>query len=187
MTNKKNLFKYVHGFCLSGLLSLLLICTANAQNNRNDSLNGIKINPAVAQRLSFITIGAKDLSKLKQFYIEKFGWTPLSSNAGIAFFKMNGFIFALYPSDDMAAGPGIKQDGAGFKRFSCTIYYSSEKEVDEVFKILQAKGVNIIKPPKKASWGGYIGYVADIEDNIWEIGYNPYVDLDKDGNTINHH
>jgi uncharacterized protein len=183
----KNPLKYVHGFCLSGLLSLLLICTAKAQSNQNDSLAEKKMNPAVAQRLSFITIGAKDLNKLKQFYIEKFGWTPLSSNAGIAFFKMNGFIFALYPSDDIAAGAGVKQDGAGFKRFSCTIYYSSEKEVDKLFKTLQARGVNIIKPPKKASWGGYIGYVADVEDNIWEIGYNPYVDLDKDGNTINHH
>jgi predicted enzyme related to lactoylglutathione lyase len=35
------------------------------------------------QRLSFITIGAKDIHKLKQFYIEKFGWSPLKDNGGI--------------------------------------------------------------------------------------------------------
>ncbi len=187
MTSKKNLFKNAPLWFLSSLLWLLMINAVNAQSSSTDSLTGVKMNPAVAQRLSFITIGAKNLNKLKQFYIEKFGWKPISSNAGIAFFKMNGFIFALYPSDDMAAGPGIKQDGAGFKRFSCTIYYPSEKEVDEAFKTLKARGVNIIKSPEKASWGGYIGYVADVEDNIWEIGYNPFVDLDKDGNTINHH
>jgi uncharacterized protein len=39
------------------------------------------------QRLSFITIGAKDMNTLKQFYVEKFKWTPLSNKGGIVFFK----------------------------------------------------------------------------------------------------
>ena len=55
---------------------------------------------------------------MKNFYTGKFGWTPMSSGAGIAFFKMNGFILGLYPQKDMATGAVIKNDGAGFKRFS---------------------------------------------------------------------
>ena len=178
----KKIDRYINRLLLGTGLVLLITFTAGAQNGQADTLR-----QAVAQRLSFITIGAKDLTKLRQFYVEKFNWVPLpGSNKGIAFFKMNGFILALYPSNDIAAGAGIVQDGQGFKRFSCTIYYSSVKEVDQVFTTLLSRGVHIIKPPKKASWGGYIGYVADIEDNIWEIGYNPYVPLDAAGNAITH-
>lgn len=142
---------------------------------------------AVPQRLSFVTIGAKDITKLKQFYVEKFGWTTLSENAGIAFFKMNGFILTVYPMDKVAADAQVAQDGSGFKRFSIGIDLKSEKEVDEVFKTLAAKGVRILKTPVKASWGGYTGYVADIEDNVWEIGYNPSVEMDAAGNVITKH
>jgi hypothetical protein len=35
------------------------------------------------QRLSFITVGARDIHKLKQFYIEKIGWSPFKGNGGI--------------------------------------------------------------------------------------------------------
>jgi predicted enzyme related to lactoylglutathione lyase len=187
----KKLSKHVTGLFFAVLLSALAAFSVSAQQGPGSADSsvraGTEITPAIAQRLSFITIGAKDLNKLKQFYTEKFGWAPIPGSNGIVFFKMNGFIFALYPSADMVAGPGITQDGTGFKRVTFTIYYPSESEVDEVFKTLKARGVNIIKTPKKASWGGYIGYVADVEDNIWEIGYNPFVELDKDGNTIDHH
>ncbi len=142
---------------------------------------------AVPQRVSFVTIGAKDITKFKQFYVEKFGWTTLSENAGIAFFKMNGFILTVYPMNKVAADAQVSQDGAGFKRFSIGIDLKSEKEVDEVFRTLASKGVKILKAPVKAPWGGYTGYVADIEDNVWEIGYNPSVEMDAAGNVITKH
>jgi hypothetical protein len=37
------------------------------------------------QKLSFITIGSKDIHKLKKFYIEKIGWSPLNDCDGIGF------------------------------------------------------------------------------------------------------
>jgi uncharacterized protein len=138
------------------------------------------------QRLSFITLGVKDLDKLKQFYIEKFGWAPLNDSGGIVFFKLNGFILALFPADELAADAGIAQDGKGFKRFSLSINYKSEKEVDEVFKALKNSGVDIVKAPQKASWGGYSSYVADPEGNLWEIAFNPFLEIDKTGNIIAH-
>jgi hypothetical protein len=138
------------------------------------------------QRLSFITIGAKDLNKLKQFYIEKFKWTPLKDSDGIVFFKLNGFIFSLFPADELATDAGVSSDGKGFKKFTLAINYSSEKEVDEAFKTLENRGVHIIKTPQKASWGGYSGYAADIEGNLWEIAYNPFLEMDNTGNVLTH-
>ncbi len=139
------------------------------------------------QRLSFITLGAKDMNKLKQFYIDKFGWAPLSDKAGIVFFKMNGFILGIFPSDELAKDAQVPDDGEGFKRFTLAINYKSEKAVDEVFKTLAGRGVNIIKAPHKTSWGGYSGYVTDIENNLWEIAYNPFLEMDSVGNVLTSH
>ncbi len=139
------------------------------------------------QRLSFITIGAKDMNRLKQFYIEKFNWTPLKDNGGIVFFKMNGFILGIFPSDELAKDAGVKNNGEGFKRFTLSINYKSEKEVDEALKTLESREVKIIKEPKKTTWGGYSGYVADIEDNLWEIAYNPFLKMDSAGNVLSSH
>jgi uncharacterized protein len=139
------------------------------------------------QRLSFITIGAKDMNTLKQFYVEKFKWTPLSNKGGIVFFKMNGFILGIYPSEELAKDAHVSNSGEGFKRFTFSINYKSEAEVNEVFKTLSSRGVKIIKAPQKASWGGYSGYVADTEDNLWEIAYNPFLEIDSAGNILDSH
>ncbi len=82
--------------------------------------------------------------------------------------------------------PGVPADGTGFKKFTLAINFKSEKEVDEVFKTLQGQGVKIIKGPQKASWGGYSGYVADIEGNLWEIAFNPFLEMDDKGNVLAH-
>ena len=137
------------------------------------------------QRLTFITLGAKDASALKQFYIEKFGWTPFKTD-GIVFFKMNGFILALFPADELAKDAGVSGDGSGFKKFTLSINYRSEKEVDQVFESLKSKGVQIVTAPQKASWGGYSAYVADPEGNLWEIAYNPFLEMDSKGNVAAH-
>jgi uncharacterized protein len=167
--------------------ALLLFSFAGKIYAQADSIHQTtKQNQIMEQRLTFITIGAKDLNKLKQFYIEKFKWTPLKQD-GILFFKLNGFILSFFPSAELAADAGVPQDGAGFKRFTLAINYGSEKEVDDAFKTLQGRGVQIIKAPQKASWGGYSGYVADIEANLWEIAYNPFLEMDKEGNVLTHH
>ena len=41
------------------------------------------------QVLNFLTIGVADLEKMKNFYVEKFGWKTLKDSDGIVFFKIN--------------------------------------------------------------------------------------------------
>jgi len=161
--------------------AMLLIGKVSAQNMATTQTNKI-----MDQRLTFITIGAKDLNKLKQFYIDKFQWKPLKDDNGIVFFKMNGFILGLYPADELAKDANASGDCGGLKGFSLSINYNSEKEVDEVFKVLQSRGVQVVKPPQKAFWGGYSGYVVDVEGNHWEIAFNPYLVMDKDYNVVTH-
>ena len=35
----------------------------------------------------------------------------------------------------------------------------------------------VVKPPQDVFWGGYSGYFADPEGNLWEVAYNPFTDL----------
>ena len=138
------------------------------------------------QLLHFITLGVEDLPAMKQFYIDKFGWKPLKDSDGIVFFKLNGFILSLFPKDELARDAGISSEGKGFKGFTLSINFSSEKEVDLAFLELQHRGVKIIKEPAKVFWGGYSGYIEDIENNLWELAYNPFLEMDKNGNVVTH-
>jgi len=138
------------------------------------------------QRITFFTIGVADLDAMKNFYKDKFGWKTMKDSDGIVFFKLNGFIFGLYPKHELAEDIGVKDDGKGFKAFAMAVNLNSEKEVDDLFVEFKKKGVNIIKAPEKVFWGGYRGYVADIENNYWEFAYNPFLKLDSDGNVDSH-
>jgi uncharacterized glyoxalase superfamily protein PhnB len=102
------------------------------------------------------------------------------------FFKLNGIILGLYPAADLAEDVGVQDDGHGFKRFTLAINFSSEQEVNKAAEELRAKGVKILKEPQKVFWGGYHCYVADIENNYWELAFNPFVTFDKDGNVDTH-
>lgn len=138
------------------------------------------------QQLHFVTIGVKDLKKMAAWYKEKFGWKPLKEEGDIVFFNLNGFILGLFPASELADDIGIKQDGKGFKRFTMAFCLRSEDEVNQTFKDLRKNGVSIIKEPARVFWGGYSGYIADIEDNYWEIAYNPFLEFDKEGNVKTH-
>jgi len=138
------------------------------------------------QRISYFTIGVSNLEAMKNFYKEKFGWKTMIENDGIVFFKLNGFIFGLYPKDELAEDVGVKNDGTGFKGFTMAINLKSEKAVDDLFAEFSKNDVRIIKAPEKVFWGGYRGYAADIENNYWEFASNPFLDLDENGNVVSH-
>lgn len=136
------------------------------------------------QRITFFTLGVDNLARMSQWYQDVFGWTPLKNEEGVCFFKVGGSILGLYPSADLAEDIGIQQDGSGFKRVALAINLRSEKEVDAAIENLRAKGARIIRDPENVFWGGYRGYIADPEDNYWEIVYNPFLELDEYGNVI---
>ena len=126
--------------------------------------------------INFITIGVKDLGKMKHFYKEILGWKTDNDEEGIVFFKMhNGLMFGLYPENDLAEDIGVEQVSAEYKNFSLAINLPSQKEVDDFFQILIEKNIVIQKMPEPVFWGGYRGYFADPENNYWEVAYNPFI------------
>jgi len=150
------------------LIGLILITTIAFGQNKND----IKME----QRVTFITLGVKDLKTSIDFYESKFGWKRSEmSNDDMILYQLNGIHIALHSREELAKDATVDSEGNGFKGFTISYNVWSEKEVDELIKALKDKGVKIIKEPQKVFWGGYSSYVADPDGNLWEIAHNPYL------------
>lgn len=138
------------------------------------------------QRLSIITLGVKDLKEAEQFYAEKFGWSKAEeSNESIIFMQLNGIKLALYANAALAEDANVVHKETGndsYKGFTMAFCTRTEQEVDELFENFENQNVKIIKRPEKVFWGGYSGYIADPDDNLWEIAFNPYLQIDEAGN-----
>ncbi|WP_114782593.1 VOC family protein [Botryobacter ruber] len=137
------------------------------------------------QRLTLITLGVKNLQRSKAFYQQVFGWKPTAaSTEGVVFFQLNGIQLALFPQESLADDAGVSSEGKGFRRFALAHNVRSEQEVDELVTLLEQKGATVLKRPEKAFWGGYCSYIADPDENLWEIAYNPHLPLDAAGNVL---
>ncbi|QNL48720.1 VOC family protein [Olivibacter sp. SDN3] len=138
------------------------------------------------QRISVLTIGADDLTAMRNFYEEKLGWNPVAVNKDIVFYKMNGFLFSIGKRKELATFIGIKPEGSGFRAVTFGYNVPTEREVGELYKQLKAKGVKMLSEPTKPPFGGLFFYFEDIEGNIIEIAYNTFIPLDKNNNAIDH-
>jgi len=159
---------------------------ANQNSRLTFDVSRFKPLTTMVQRISFITIGVKDFQLMSDFYKEKFGWIPFKEIGDIVFFKMNGFIFALYPADELAKDAQIENTGNGWKQMTLAINFNSTEEVDLEVNRLREAGVNVVKEPQSVFWGGYSSYIEDPESNLWEFAYNPFLEMDKNGNILSH-
>jgi hypothetical protein len=138
------------------------------------------------QRLSVITLGTDDLVAMKNFYAQKLGWKPVAENKDIVFYKLNGFLFSLFDRNSLATGAGVPATGNGFRSLTLSYNVDSKQAVEELFEELKAKGVKMLTEPQNTPFGGYFFCFADVEENVLEVAYNPYILLDESGNTITH-
>jgi hypothetical protein len=137
------------------------------------------------QRLTIITLGVNDLKKSTEFYEKAFGWTKgPSSNDSITFFRLNGMMISLFGREELAHDATVPAEGSGFRNFTLAHNARSEAEVDSLINDLRKKGVKVVKEPGKVFWGGYSSYISDPDGNLWEIAYNPYLELDAIGNVV---
>jgi catechol 2,3-dioxygenase-like lactoylglutathione lyase family enzyme len=131
------------------------------------------------QRLTFLTLGVKDMKTAIDFYENKFEWRRSDkSTENLILYELPHFLFALYPLDALAEDAQVAPGGDGFKGFAMAYNVWSEQEVDEVVESLRAKGVKVVKEPQQVFWGGYSSYIADPDGHLWEIAYNPFLEKD---------
>ena len=132
------------------------------------------------QRISFITLGVRDLGKSVEFY-KRIGWEPATDNGSIVAFNMIGMALALYQIDKLSRDVGFHIGSDNHPQFTLAYNTESVENVDELLQKAELAGGRLIKTAEKAFWGGYSGYFADPDGFLWEIAYNPVLPLGPKG------
>jgi catechol 2,3-dioxygenase-like lactoylglutathione lyase family enzyme len=139
---------------------------------------------AVPARISLVTLGCRNLQALTEFYVS-LGWPQvLPADEGVSFFRLAGALLSLYPETDLAADATVPTESASNEfrtRSSLAINVASPEEVDAALAKVAQVGGRIVKAAQKVFWGGYSGYFADPEGNLWEVAHNPFWPLDERG------
>lgn len=137
------------------------------------------------QRVSLITLGVADLDRSRRFYEDGLGWKVSQMVEGqVVFYQLsNGLALGLFGRDDLIKD-GQFDDETGARFAGLTIAYNTrdEAEVDAVMAEAEKAGAVIQKPAEKVFWGGYSGYFRDPDGHAWEVAYNPFWELDANGN-----
>ncbi len=124
-------------------------------------------------RLSFVTLGVSDLARATRFYEEVLRLPRIPIEADVSFFELGKTWLSLYSRELLAADAGVAATGSGFAGFSLAHNVRSDKEGDQLLAEVAAAGGKIVKPGKRAEWGGYSGYFADPDGFLWEVAWNP--------------
>lgn len=125
-------------------------------------------------RVSFITLGVRDLERATSFYRDVLRLPQLPSPPGVvSFFEMGKTWLSLFPREDLAADAGVPAEGSGFPGFALAHNVRAIEEVDRLLAEAAAGGGRIVKPGHETDWGGYAGYFADPDGFLWEVAWNP--------------
>ncbi|MGD0083491.1 MAG: VOC family protein [Acidimicrobiales bacterium] len=140
----------------------------------------------IPARLSLVTLSATDLPRLRDFY-QAMGWRPANSSDEFASFVLGGAVLALYPREllQSEAAPDLAPPAPGsWSGVTLALNVDHVDEVDEVFDAAIRAGARAVAEPRDREWGGRSGYIADPEQNRWEIAWAPGAMFDERGAII---
>jgi predicted lactoylglutathione lyase len=140
---------------------------------------------APSARVTFVTIGARDVTELRAFY-ERVGFTDRTpSIPDFASFLAGGVLLALYDLEKLTAeaDPGAPPPPTGgFHGIALACNADSKDEVDALFqRWVDAGATAVHEPVDRADIGVRSGYVADPEGNRWEIAWAPGLEFGPEG------
>ncbi len=126
---------------------------------------------AIPQRVSIVTLGARDLASLRSFYA-RWGWTETEDASECwSAFDVGGWLLSLYPINLLGdeAAPDAPTPEAGWNGVTLAINVQSEADLRAMYDAATAAGAALVAPVSRREWGGMSGYVADPEGNRWEL------------------
>ena len=129
----------------------------------------------VPARVSLLTLGVADVARSTAFY-EALGWRRSSaSTPEITFVHTVGPILALFGRQDLADDATVDGAGEGFRAVTIAVNMGSSDEVDRAYDAWVAAGGRGVRSPGPAVYeGGYMAYVTDPDDHLWELAHNPF-------------
>ena len=136
----------------------------------------------VPARVNLITLGVADVARATAFY-ERLGWQRSSmSQDTVTFLRTAGAIVSLFSRESLAEDAAVPAGEPGpFSGITLAINFESREAVDAAVLEWVDAGGSIVKAPEEVFWGGYSGYVADLDGHLWEVAHNPFVGFHDDG------
>ncbi|MDQ7072149.1 MAG: VOC family protein, partial [Rhodobacterales bacterium] len=132
------------------------------------------------QRVSLITLGVRDMAGMAAFY-EALGWGRVDSADGVIAFDLIGQTLGLYPLQALADDVGVPVESLGRGAMTLGHNVREKGDVAAVLDLVKAAGGQVLKPAQDVFWGGHHGYFSDPEGHLWEVAFNPFSPMRKDG------
>ena len=135
-------------------------------------------------RLTVLTLGVDDLDRAVRFYRDGLGLHTDGivgaefEFGAVAFFPLqHGVQLALWPRASIARDSGLDVTAPSPTAMTIGHNVSSRAEVDGVMAQAAAAGATIVKPAGETFWGGYAGYFLDPDRHLWEVVWNPQLQM----------
>jgi hypothetical protein len=129
----------------------------------------------VPQKLTVVTLGARDMPALRAFF-DRMGWQARDGSSDqFTTYQVGSAVLALYPLELLGAeaAPGEPAPASDWNGVTLGLNVESATAVDETFRRAVDAGARAVAGPVRREWGGYSGYIADPEGNRWEITWAP--------------
>jgi catechol 2,3-dioxygenase-like lactoylglutathione lyase family enzyme len=135
-------------------------------------------------RITLITLAVDDLQRALAFYRDGLGWRTEGivgqqfEHGAVVFFDLDaGLRLALWPRASLAHDSGLAAGPRSATEFCLAHNVGSRPEVDEAMAQAARAGATIVKRAHDTFWGGYAGYFQDPDGHLWEVAWNPDVEL----------
>jgi catechol 2,3-dioxygenase-like lactoylglutathione lyase family enzyme len=125
--------------------------------------------PLIPARIDAVTLAVSDLQRSTQFYRDVMGFEQVSSSEAVSGFRLGAMALDLIDRqvlldetylDDFPPPPAPVT----------LVLRVTRDEVDECMRRLEEAGVRIVAPAEDKPLGPRIGYAADPDGHLWEIG-----------------
>jgi uncharacterized protein len=125
--------------------------------------------------VSMLTLGVRDLSVARQFYVDGLGWAPaFEVDADVCFIKVGpGLLLGLWSREALSAEAGGVYVGDEAAPISLAHMVPDAESVTRVLDDAVAAGATLIASATAREWGGVTGYFADRDGYRWEVACNP--------------
>ena len=142
-------------------------------------------------RVHVITLAVEDLERSLAFYRDGLGFDSAGvvgadlqdertgAAGAIGMFNFaGGLIFTVYPRTELAKDAAVPIGRPKTGEFSIGHAVATRAEVDATLLRAEAAGATLLDKPHDRPWGIYFGYFQDPDGHLWEIMYNPALDLE---------
>jgi len=142
-------------------------------------------------RIHVITLAVDDLQRALAFYRDGLGFDSTGvvgsefiddrtgAEGAIAIFNLaDGLILNIYPRSELAKDANVPFGQPKTGEFSIGHAATNRAEVDAILTLAEAAGATLLDKPHDRPWGIYSGYFQDPDGHLWEIMYNPALDVE---------